>query len=43
MKNFATKKQVEIAFDLGNKNKEKYETFHISYFTSKSYFDDYGS
>ena len=46
LKNFATKKQVENAFELGYKNREKIEklqTFDLSYFVGKTYFDYDGS
>ena len=46
LKNIATEKQVENAFDLGDKNREKIKNiqkFDLSYFMGKFYFDDDGS
>ena len=46
MKNLTTKKQVETAVDLGNKNIEKtkkLQTFDLSSFIDKTYSDNYGS
>ena len=46
LKNIATEKQVENAFDLGDKNREKIKNiqkFDLSYFMGKCYFDDDGS
>ena len=46
-KTFATKKQVENAFDLADKNgkkvKKKLQMLDLSYFIGKNYFDDNGS
>ena len=45
MKKFATKKQIEHALYLWNKNREKIKkdhTFDLSYFIGKSNFDDDG-
>ena len=46
MKNLTTKKQVETAVDLGDKNIEKtkkLQTFDLSSFIDKTYSDNYGS
>ena len=44
LKKLVTEKQVEKAFDLGNRNREKIlkiiQTFDLSRFISTSYFDD---
>ena len=44
-KNLATKRQVENALDWGDKNgkNKKLQTFNLSDFVGKSYFDDVGS
>ena len=42
--NLSTKNQVETAHNLGDRNrkKSKIQMFDISYFISKSYFNNYG-
>ena len=45
-KNLVSKSQVDTSIDTADKNREKMkklQTFDLSYFVGKSYFDDYGS